>query len=106
MLAALAALPQAAPDTGLFAAIIVAGGATALVALGMMLLGMHRSSRLTVLRTLGTAGLGIGVIAVAAVGVLAVSPGSALADSSENAPATTTIDEGPDIQLPTLDFED
>lgn len=93
-----------APDSGLFAAVIVAAGATALAALGMMLFGMHRSARLTVLRGLATAGLGLGVVTIAVGGVLAVSPTSAQAttDSSSGPTYVVTSDEGPDIQLPTL----
>jgi hypothetical protein len=73
------AAPVGVPDAGLFAAVIVAAGATALTALGMMLFGMYRSSRLTALRGLGTAGLALGVVSIAVGGVLAVSPTSAQA---------------------------
>jgi len=93
-----------APDSGLFAAVIVAAGATALAALGMMLLGMHRSARLTAVRTLATLGLGLGVVTVAIGGVLAVSPASAQAAPDDSGPTylVTSVDDGLDIQLPTL----
>jgi multisubunit Na+/H+ antiporter MnhB subunit len=102
MFAALAAAP-AAPDSGLTAAVIVAAGVTALVALGMTMFTLHRSARLTVLRALGTAGLGLLVVAAAAIGVLTVSPASAQAAPGDTAPAvSTTVDDDLDLQLPTL----
>lgn len=106
MSAALAAATSSTPDTGLFAAVIVAAGVTALVALGMMLLSMHRSARLTVLRGLATAGLGLGVVAVAVGGVLAVSPSSAQATTDTTGPTyVVTSNDDPDIQLPTLPLD-
>src|SRR5688572_23324226 len=79
MFAALAVAPTAAPDSGLFAAVILAAGVTALVALAMMLFSLRRSSRLTVVRGAATLFLGLGVVAVATLGIVAVSPGSAQA---------------------------
>lgn len=103
MPAALTAASATAPDAGLFAAIIVAAGVTALVALGMMLLALHRSSRLTLLRAIGTAGLALGVVAVASLGVVAVSPTSAQAGPNGGGPPVSEpVDDGLDIQLPTL----
>jgi len=100
------AAASAAPDAGLFAAVIVAAGATALAALGMMLFGMHRSSRLTVLRGLATAGLGLGVVTIAVGGVFAVSPTSAQAAPDQSGPTyVVTSDDDPDIQLPTLPLD-
>ncbi len=98
-----AALTTAAtvPDAGFFAAVIVAAGVTALVALGIMLFGMQRSGRLNVLRGLGTAGLSLGVIAIAVGGVLAVSPSSAQASPAHTGP-TYVVSSDDDIQLPTL----
>lgn len=93
-----------APDSGLFAAVIIAAGVTALVALGMMLYGMHRTSRLTALRGLATAGLGLGVVAIAVGGVLAVSPSAAHA-APEQAPPTYVVTPDDDIQLPTLPLD-
>ena len=90
-----------APDAGLFAAVIVAAGVTALVALGIMIFGMQRSGRLNVLRGLGTAGLSLGVIAIAVGGVVAVSPSSAQASPEQNSP-TYVVTSDDDIQLPTL----
>ncbi|WP_395640555.1 hypothetical protein [Pseudolysinimonas sp.] len=95
------ALTAAAPDAGLFAAVIVAAGVTALVALGLMLFGMHRSARLTVLRGLATAGLGLGVVTIAIGGVVAVSPTSAQAAPEQSGP-TYVVSSDDDLQLPTL----
>lgn len=93
-----------APDAGLFAAVIVAAGVTALVALGIMLFGMQRSGRLNVLRGLGTAGLSLGVIAIAVGGVVAVSPSSAQASPEHTGP-TYVVTSDDDIQLPTLSLD-
>jgi hypothetical protein len=90
-----------APDAGLFAAVIVAAGVTALVALGIMLFGMQRSGRLNVLRGLATAGLSLGVIAIAVGGVVAVSPSSAQASPEHTGP-TYVVTSDDDTQLPTL----
>lgn len=94
-----------APDAGLFAAVIVAAGVTALVALGMMLFGMHRHARLTALRGLATAGLAAGVIAIAIGGVLAVSPSSAQAAPEPVGPTYLVTSDEPDVQLPTLELD-
>jgi hypothetical protein len=104
MSAVLPALALAAPtpDSGLFAAVIVAGGVTALVALGMMLFGMHRHSRLTALRGLATGGLALATVAVAVAGVLAVSPSSAQAAPEQTGPTYVVTSDEPDVQLPTL----
>lgn len=99
------AAPVAMPDAGLFAAVIVAAGATALVALGMMLFGMHRSSRLTALRGLATAGLALGVITIAVGGVLAVSPTSAQAAPEQAGPTYVVSSDDSDTQLPTLSLD-
>jgi formate hydrogenlyase subunit 3/multisubunit Na+/H+ antiporter MnhD subunit len=105
VLPAAAALVAPAPDSGLFAAVIVAAGVTALVALGMMLIGMHRHSRLTALRGLATVGLALGVVSVAVGGVLAVSPTSAQAASDLSGPTYVVTNDDPDIQLPTLPLD-
>jgi hypothetical protein len=107
MSAALATTTAAAatPDAGLFAAVIVAAGVTALVALGLMLFGMQRTGRLNVLRGLATAGLSLGVIAIAIGGVVAVSPTSAQASPEQNGPTYVVSSDQPDIQLPTLPLD-
>jgi hypothetical protein len=105
VLATTAAASATAPDAGLFAAVIVAAGVTALVALGLMLFGMQRSGRLNVLRSLATAGLGLGVVAIAIGGVLAVSPTSAQASTDTTGPTYVVSSDEPDIQLPTLPLD-
>lgn len=99
------AASSSAPDSGLFAAVIVAAGVTALVALGMMLFGMHRHARLTAFRGLATAGLALGVITIAVGGVLAVSPTSAQATPDQAGPTYVVTTDDPDIQLPTLPLD-
>ena len=93
-------MPSATP---LLAAVIMAGGVTALVAVGMMLWSLHRSARLTVRRTALSIVLGIGVIAIAAVGVAAVSvsPAQAAVTTTQNPVTDTGAGISPDIQLPT-----
>ncbi len=105
VLPAAVALAAPAPDSGLFAAVIVAAGVTALVALGMMLFGMHRSSRLTALRGLATAGLALGVVSIAVGGVLAVSPTSAQAAPEQTGPTYVVTSDNGDSQLPTLGID-
>lgn len=105
MSAVLTTTAFAAPDSGLFAAVIVAAGITALVALGMMLFGMHRSSRLTALRGIATAGLALGVVSIAVGGVLAVSPTSAQAAPDQTGPTYVVTSGEADIQLPTLPLD-
>ncbi len=93
-------MPSATP---LLAAVILAGGVTALVAVGMMLVSLHRSARLTVRRTPLSIALGIGVIAIAGVGVAAVSaaPAQAAATTTQNPVTDTGAGTSPDLQLPT-----
>lgn len=103
MLAAIPAAPTAAPDSGLPAAVILAAGVTALVALVMMGVALHRRRRFSLPQALGTVALALGVIGVSTVGVLAVSPDSAVATGDEPPPGITyVVEPGPDIQLPTL----
>ena len=105
MSAALVTTAAAAPDAGLFAAVIVAAGATALAALGMMIFGMYRSSRLTALRGLATAGLGLGVVTIAVSGVLAVSPAAQATPDQSGPTYVVTSDDDPAVQLPTLSLD-
>jgi multisubunit Na+/H+ antiporter MnhB subunit len=98
-----ASAPSSAPDAGLFAAVIVAAGVTALVAVGMTFFTMHRTTRLTVRRVLAAAVLGLAVVGVAVGGVLAVSPSPAQAAPDQAAPyVVTSSDDGLNVQLPTL----
>jgi hypothetical protein len=111
MLAALAAAPEVAL-TGMSAAFIVATAVTALVALGMMMLALHRRARLTIVKSGASVLAGLAVVAIAVVGVVAVSPSGAQATTNQ-APAVTIHDPGvdapdqvTDVQLPTLGLDD
>lgn len=106
MLAALAAAPEVAL-TGMSAALIVAAAVTALVALGMMMLALHRRARLTIVKSGASLLAGLAVVAIAVVGVVAVSPSGAQAVTSE-VPAVTVDapDQVTDLQLPTLGLDD
>ncbi|GAA2087298.1 hypothetical protein GCM10009840_26490 [Pseudolysinimonas kribbensis] len=77
----------------MFVALLVALGVTALVAVAMMLVALQRSARLTIARGLVSLGLCLGVVAVVATGVLALSSQPAQAA----APVSTVVD----LQLPT-----
>ncbi|MEO5534465.1 MAG: hypothetical protein ABIR17_04960 [Pseudolysinimonas sp.] len=106
MFAALTVAPVATPDSSIFAAVIVAAGATALVALGMMFFGMRRTHNLTGLRALATVGVAVAVISVAIGGVFAVSPAPAQASPNDSSPTFTySTTDSPDIQLPTLGLD-
>ena len=88
----------AAPDSGLLAAIIVAGGITAAVAIAMMLVSQYRASVLTATRGALAVTLGVGVLALAGLGVVALSPVSAQAITTvSSVTSSTTVD----VQLPT-----
>lgn len=103
MFAALSTAPAVAPDAGLSAAVIVAAGVTALVALVLMGAALHRRRRFSLPHVAGTVTLALGVIGVSAIGVLAVSPDSAQAIEDDVPPGITyVVEQGPDIQLPTL----
>ena len=108
MFAALAVAPTTAPDSGLAAAVIFAAAVTALVALGLMLLGLHRNARLTIAHGLATGALALGVIGIAVLCIVASSPEPAQATSDQSPTILTTDTEdeglvdGEDIQLPTL----
>lgn len=105
MFAALAVAPTAALDTGLTAAMIFAAGVTALVALAMLFIGLRRGAQLTLVRGMAASLLGLGVIAIAIVGIVAVSPGPAQATPDGAAPALVPADDGLDLQLPTLSLD-
>jgi hypothetical protein len=77
----------------MFVALLVALGVTALVAVGMMLVSLQRSARLTIARALVSVGLGLGVVAVVATGVLALS--------AQPAQAVAPVSSVVDLQLPT-----
>src|SRR4051812_43690922 len=66
--------PMSAPDSGLIAAVILAGGVTALVAIGMMVVRQYRAAQLTAGRGALSVTLGLGIMALAGLGIVALSP--------------------------------
>lgn len=97
--------PHLTPDAGLVAAVLVAAGVTALVALGMVLARVARRSGITLRHTLASAAAGVGVIAAVVLGVAAASPQSAVAETEPGAPVYVVSDQA-DAQLPTLALAD
>jgi len=90
---------SAAPDSGLLAALILAGGATAVVAIVMMIVGQYRTSRLTASRGVLSVSLGIGIMALVGLGIVALSP--VAAEAASTPPPHTVVD----VQLPTLPLD-
>jgi NADH:ubiquinone oxidoreductase subunit 6 (subunit J) len=93
---------MSAPDSGLIAAVILAGGVTALVAIVMMVVRQYRASQLTAGRGALSVSLGIGIMALAGLGIVALSPVAAQAST----PTSTTTSSVVDVQLPTLPLGD
>jgi hypothetical protein len=93
---------MSAPDSGLIAAVIFAGGVTALVAIVMMVVRQHRAAQLTASRGVLSASLGLGVMALVGLGIVALSPVAAQASVT---PVSSTVSTSVvDVQLPTLPF--
>jgi hypothetical protein len=97
-----------AADSGLLAALLLAGGVTAVVAIAMMIVKQHRAARLTASRGVLSVTLGLSVLALAGLGIVALSPVSAQAtdsqatDSRAIVPASSTSSSDVlDVQLPT-----
>jgi hypothetical protein len=86
-----------AADSGLLAALVLAGGITAVVAIAMMIVKQHRAARLTASRGVLSVTLGLGVLALAGLGIVALSPVSAQAVATVSSTSTTVVD----VQLPT-----
>ena len=84
-----------AADAGLLAAIILASGVTADVAIAMMIVKQYRTAQLTASRGALSMTLGLGVMALAGLGVVALSPVSAQAASPAISHSVV------DVQLPT-----
>jgi len=104
MFSVLATVPASVPDLGLAAAVIIAASATALVALVMMVVALHRSQRLTVFRGVLSVSLALGVVGLGVGGVVALSPAPAQAAPEKAgvpAPASPEAEFG-ELQLPTL----
>ena len=95
---------MSAPDSGLIAAVILAGGVTALVAIVMMVVRQYRAAQLTAGRGALSVGLGLGIMALAGLGIVALSP---IAAQAATAPASSTTSTSVvDVQLPTLPLGD
>ncbi|MEP6843092.1 MAG: hypothetical protein ABJA11_06195 [Pseudolysinimonas sp.] len=95
---------MSAPDSGLIAAVIFAGGITALVAIAMMVVRQHRAAQLTAGRGVLSLSLGLSIVALAGLGVVALSPISAQA-SVTPVSSTTGTSTVVDLQLPTLPLD-
>jgi phage gp45-like len=94
---------MSAPDSGLIAAVILAGGVTALVAIVMTVVRQYRASQLTAGRGALSISLGLGILALAGLGIVALSPISAQAATTPASSTTTT--SVVDVQLPTLPLD-
>lgn len=94
---------MSAPDSGLLAAVILAGGVTAIVAIAMMVVRQYRASQLTAGRGVLSASLGLGIMALAGLSIVALSPVAAEASVTPVSHVSgTTSGSGIDMQLPTL----
>jgi hypothetical protein len=99
---------MSAPDSGLIAAVILAGGVTAVVAIAMMVVRQYRAAQLTRGRGALSVTLGIGIMALAGLGVVALSPVAAQASVTPVSSTSTgsTSAGSVDVQLPTLSLDD
>lgn len=103
---------MSAPDSGLIAAVIFAGGVTALVAIAMMVVRQYRTAQLTAGRGILSVSLGLGIMALAGLGIVALSPIAAQASvtsaNSTTVSSTTSSSASSsnvDVQLPTLPLD-
>jgi len=94
---------MSAPDSGLIAAVILAGGVTAIVAIAMTAVRQYRASQLTAGRGVLSASLGLGIVALAGLSIVALSP---IAAQASVTPVSSVSDTSSnvDIQLPTLPY--
>lgn len=100
---------MSAPDSGLIAAVILAGGVTAVVAIAMTVVRQYRAAQLTPSRGVLSVTLGLGVMALAGLGIVALSPVAAQASvtpANSTTVSSTTSSSSVDIQLPTLPLGD
>ena len=93
---------MSAPDSGLIAAVILAGGVTALVAIVMTVVRQYRAAQLTAGRGALSVSLGVGIMVLAGLGIVALSPVAAQASVAPTGGSTSVVD----VQLPTLTLED
>lgn len=97
---------MSAPDSGLIAAVILAGGVTAVVAIAMTLVRQYRAAQLTPGRGALSVTLGLGIMALAGLGVVALSPVAAQASVTPVSSTSSSTSGGVDMQLPTLSLDD
>ncbi len=90
-------VPAPTVDSGLLAAVVLAVGVTAIVAIVMMIVSQYRASQLTAARGALSVTLGIGIMALAGLGIVALSPVAAQAATVSSVTPTSSVD----IQLPT-----
>ena len=100
---------MSAPDSGLIAAVILAGGVTAFVAIVLTVVKQYRSAQLTKSRGVLSVSLGFGIMALAGLGIVALSPVAAQASvtPASVSPVSSTTSFTPsftDVQLPTLPY--
>ena len=95
---------MSAPDSGLIAAVILAGGVTAFVAIVLTVVRQYRAAQLTKSRGVVSVSLGLGIMVLAGLGVVALSPVAAQASVTPVSSTTSDSSTYPDVQLPTLPF--
>ncbi len=93
---------MSAPDSGLLAAVILAGGVTAFVAIVMTVVRQYRAAQLTASRGLLSVALGFGIMALAGLGIVALSPVAAQASATTVSSSSDSTVTG--VQLPTLPY--
>ncbi len=96
---------MSAPDSGLIAALILAGGVTAFVAIVMTVVRQYRASQLTRGRGALSVSLGLGILALAGLGIVALSPVAAQASVTTVSSTTADTSMVVDLQLPTLPLD-
>lgn len=96
-----------AADSGLLAAILLAGGVTAVVAIAMTIVKQHRGAQLTAGRGALSVSLALGVLALAGLGIVALSPVSAEAGVVPVSSTSSTVSsaDSVDVQLPTMPLD-
>jgi hypothetical protein len=91
-----------AADSGLLAALLLAGGVTVVVAIAMAIVSQHRAARLTASRGVLSVTLGLGVLALVGLGIVAISPAPVQAVVPVSSVSSSGVSSnGVDLQLPT-----
>jgi multisubunit Na+/H+ antiporter MnhB subunit len=95
---------MSAPDSGLIAAVILAGGVTAFVAILMTVVRQYRAAQLTKSRGVLSVSLGLGIMALAGMSIVALSPVAAQASVTPVSSTSSDSSQVTEVQLPTLPF--